>query len=215
MPDWARPAGWTWEDDRSMPRAIRVPFRWGEVAPDQPVGDGTLPSTPPQGLRRGACFEAVSTGWFGRLARRHSNAILTSVMIRRAETAESTELARLRLAAVDRNDPALLHQQVALELRRAVAQGEARPGERIPQAKDLAAVLGVNTNTVLRALRVLRDEGCWRWGGAVPSGLPACPSGPRSSRRSASSSSSACATGTGATTWWRCSKTSLARRRGR
>lgn len=45
------------------------------------------------------------------------------------------------------------------EIRRAIADGEAGPGDRIPQAKDLAAVLGVNTNTVLRALRVLRDEG--------------------------------------------------------
>src|SRR5487761_1641869 len=70
-----------------------------------------------------------------------------------------TEEARLRLAAVDRNDPTLLHEQVAMELRRAIAQGEARPGDRIPQAKDLAAVLGVNTNTVLRALRLLRDQG--------------------------------------------------------
>ena len=34
-----------------------------------------------------------------------------------------------------------------------------KPGERLPPAKDLAAVLGVNTNTVLRSLRVLRDEG--------------------------------------------------------
>ena len=38
-------------------------------------------------------------------------------------------------------------------------RARARPGERIPQAKDLAAVLGVNPNTVLRALRLLRDEG--------------------------------------------------------
>ena len=37
--------------------------------------------------------------------------------------------------------------------------GEAKPGERLPPAKDLAAVLGVNTNTVLRSLRLLRDEG--------------------------------------------------------
>ena len=61
--------------------------------------------------------------------------------------------------AVDRNDGTFLHDQVAAEIRRAIADGEAPPGERIPQAKDLAAVLGVNTNTVLRALRILRDEG--------------------------------------------------------
>jgi GntR family transcriptional regulator len=60
---------------------------------------------------------------------------------------------------VDRADPTDLYQQVAGEIRRAIADGEAKPGERLPPAKDLAAVLGVNTNTVLRALRVLRDEG--------------------------------------------------------
>jgi GntR family transcriptional regulator len=52
-----------------------------------------------------------------------------------------------------------LYQQVAAEIRRSIAEGEARPGERMPLAKDLATVLGVNTNTVLRALRELRDEG--------------------------------------------------------
>jgi GntR family transcriptional regulator len=60
---------------------------------------------------------------------------------------------------VDRSQPVLLHDQVAAEIRRAIAEGEARPGERMPLAKDLATVLGVNTNTVLRALRELRDEG--------------------------------------------------------
>ena len=60
---------------------------------------------------------------------------------------------------VDRDDPLDLHEQVAGEIRRAIADGEAKPGERLPPAKDLAAVLGVNTNTVLRALRELRDEG--------------------------------------------------------
>jgi GntR family transcriptional regulator len=63
------------------------------------------------------------------------------------------------LTPVDRADPILLHDQVAAEIRRAIAEGEAGPGERIPQARDLAAVLGVNTNTVLRALRILREEG--------------------------------------------------------
>ena len=60
---------------------------------------------------------------------------------------------------VDKTDPTDLYEQVAGEIRRAIAEGEATSGERLPPAKDLAAVLGVNTNTVLRALRELRDEG--------------------------------------------------------
>ena len=60
---------------------------------------------------------------------------------------------------IDGDDPTDLYEQVAAEIRRAIAEGEAKPGERLPPAKDLAAVLGVNTNTVLRALRILRDEG--------------------------------------------------------
>src|SRR5881227_3112551 len=60
---------------------------------------------------------------------------------------------------VDRSETLVLHDQVAAELRRAIAEGEALPGERLPPAKDLAAVLGVNRNTVLRALRDLRHEG--------------------------------------------------------
>jgi GntR family transcriptional regulator len=52
-----------------------------------------------------------------------------------------------------------LHAQVPAELRRAIADGEAKPGDRLPPAKDPAAIIGVNTNTVLRALQTLRDEG--------------------------------------------------------
>src|SRR5580658_3413309 len=60
---------------------------------------------------------------------------------------------------IDRSDSTLVFEQVAAEIRRAILDGEARPGERLPPAKDLAAELAVNTNTVLRALRLLRDEG--------------------------------------------------------
>lgn len=60
---------------------------------------------------------------------------------------------------IDRDDPVLLHDQVAAEIRRAIAEGEAGPGQRLPLAKDIAAVLSVNKNTVLRALHILRDEG--------------------------------------------------------
>jgi GntR family transcriptional regulator len=68
------------------------------------------------------------------------------------------------------------YADVAAELRRAIADGEAKPGERLPPARDLAAVLGVNTNTVLRALRELRDEGLLefrRGRGITVAGTPA------------------------------------------
>ncbi len=60
----------------------------------------------------------------------------------------------LRLEASDRRP---LHEQVASALRRAIADGEAP--ERLPTARDIASALDVNPNTVLRALRDLRDEG--------------------------------------------------------
>ena len=60
---------------------------------------------------------------------------------------------------IDQSSPVPLHEQVGGAIRRAIADGEAAPGERLPPARDLAAVLGVNANTVLRALRTLRDEG--------------------------------------------------------
>jgi GntR family transcriptional regulator len=65
---------------------------------------------------------------------------------------------------LDRSDPTALHEQAAAAIRRAIAEGEAGPGERIPQARDLAAVLGIDRNTVLRALRLLRDEGLLEMG---------------------------------------------------
>jgi GntR family transcriptional regulator len=60
---------------------------------------------------------------------------------------------------IDHSSAVPLHEQVAAALRRAIAEGEARSGDRLPPAKDLAAVLGVNANTVFRALRTLRDGG--------------------------------------------------------
>jgi GntR family transcriptional regulator len=76
---------------------------------------------------------------------------------------------------VDRSEPVALHDQVAAEIRRAIAEGEARPGERLPLAKDIAAILGVNKNTVLRAMHILRDEGLVEFGrgnGITVTGTP-------------------------------------------
>jgi GntR family transcriptional regulator len=65
---------------------------------------------------------------------------------------------------IDRGEPTALHDQVAGEIRRAISEGEAEPGERLPLVKDIAAVLGVNKNTVLRAMHILRDEGLVEFG---------------------------------------------------
>jgi GntR family transcriptional regulator len=65
----------------------------------------------------------------------------------------------MALVKLDREDPLHLHEQVAAEIRRDIANGDVLPGQRLPPAKDMAVVLDVHPNTVLRALRLLRDEG--------------------------------------------------------
>ena len=63
------------------------------------------------------------------------------------------------IVEIDPSSSVPLHEQVAAAVRRAIADGEVLSGERLPPARDLAAVLGVNANTVFRGLRTLRDEG--------------------------------------------------------
>jgi GntR family transcriptional regulator len=60
---------------------------------------------------------------------------------------------------VNRSESVTLHEQVAAEIRRAIAEGEISPGEKLPPAIDIASVIGVNKNTVIRALHILRYEG--------------------------------------------------------
>jgi DNA-binding transcriptional regulator YhcF (GntR family) len=61
------------------------------------------------------------------------------------------------LIRIDTAATAPLYEQIARELRRAIAQGEIEPGDRLPAAKDLASAVGVNIHTVLRAYAQLRD----------------------------------------------------------
>ncbi|WP_030243147.1 GntR family transcriptional regulator [Streptomyces sp. NRRL S-350] len=63
------------------------------------------------------------------------------------------------LLKLDIGDTRPLHEQVAGAIRRAVAEGELAPGDKLPPARELSRALGVNSNTVLRGLRTLRDEG--------------------------------------------------------
>jgi GntR family transcriptional regulator len=73
----------------------------------------------------------------------------------------------LRLAT---DDPSPVYQQLVDQLRLLVSTGELPPGSRLPSARHLAANLGVNRNTALRAYMVLAREGVFegrRGGGTV------------------------------------------------
>jgi GntR family transcriptional regulator len=63
------------------------------------------------------------------------------------------------LWSVDSAARGALHEQIAANVRRAVADGALVDGERLPPATELAGMLRVNANTVLQAYRQLRAEG--------------------------------------------------------
>lgn len=63
------------------------------------------------------------------------------------------------LLRLDPDATGALHERIAAAVRRAIAEGDVTAGERLPPARDVAAALDVNVNTVLRAYRDLRDEG--------------------------------------------------------
>ncbi|WP_052389948.1 GntR family transcriptional regulator [Streptomyces sp. NRRL B-24484] len=63
------------------------------------------------------------------------------------------------LFRVNPASPQPLAEQIAACVRRAVAEGTARAGDRLPPARALADSLDVNMHTVLRGYQILREEG--------------------------------------------------------
>ena len=63
------------------------------------------------------------------------------------------------LIRIDHGDPRPLYEQIELQVRAAIGDGELPPGERLPPARELAEDIGVNVHTVLRAYGSLRDAG--------------------------------------------------------
>lgn len=63
------------------------------------------------------------------------------------------------LVRIDPGSDVPLFDQVAGSVRMDMVAGTVRPGDKLAPARELAAALGVNLHTVLRAYQVLRDEG--------------------------------------------------------
>ena len=63
------------------------------------------------------------------------------------------------LIRIDPESDAPLFAQIAAAVRTDAAARRVRAGDRLPAARDVAAALGVNVHTVLRAYQDLRDEG--------------------------------------------------------
>ena len=61
--------------------------------------------------------------------------------------------------SVDPHGGAPLYQQLAEQIKRAIAIGALSPGERLPTVKGLAQDLKLNANTVARVYRDLEREG--------------------------------------------------------
>ncbi|QKS16471.1 GntR family transcriptional regulator [Curtobacterium sp. Csp2] len=63
------------------------------------------------------------------------------------------------LITVDPSARTTLADQIAAQVRLAIARGDLRTGERLPPARDLAASVDVNVHTVLRAYARLQEDG--------------------------------------------------------
>lgn len=60
---------------------------------------------------------------------------------------------------LDPRSPVPLYRQLVDELRRRIAVGAYRPGDRLPTVRDLAVAARVNRNTAARAIQALEAEG--------------------------------------------------------
>ncbi len=62
----------------------------------------------------------------------------------------------------DPSSPVPLYQQISDQLRRLIAVGALKPGDRLPTVRDLAVQARVNRNTAARAIQRLEGEGVVR-----------------------------------------------------
>ncbi|MFZ3120088.1 MAG: GntR family transcriptional regulator [Variovorax sp.] len=64
-----------------------------------------------------------------------------------------------KISALEYANPHRIFSDVAEHLRRAIAQGELKPGDKLPPEREMAQSYGVSRNTMREALRVLGQSG--------------------------------------------------------
>jgi GntR family transcriptional regulator len=60
---------------------------------------------------------------------------------------------------VESHSPEPIFQQLAFQVKSAVARGELEPGDKLPSVRELAKDLAINPNTVARAYEALERDG--------------------------------------------------------
>lgn len=70
---------------------------------------------------------------------------------------------------IDPSSATPIYLQIVEQVRRAVADGALRPGQRLPATRELAVELAINPNTVVKAYQVLERQGLIK----LPRGLGA------------------------------------------
>ncbi len=68
-------------------------------------------------------------------------------------------MAEKLLFRVNLRGPIAVYMQIQNHVQFAIASGRVKPGETLPSVRDLSAMLGVNANTVTKALRDLELKG--------------------------------------------------------
>ncbi|MDK2864879.1 MAG: hypothetical protein PWP37_1071 [Thermotogota bacterium] len=63
------------------------------------------------------------------------------------------------MIVVDRRSVIPVQKQIALQIKKEIILGRLRQGDKLPPVRELAQNLGVNVNTVLKALDELVNEG--------------------------------------------------------
>ncbi|MBH1938628.1 GntR family transcriptional regulator [Streptomyces sp. AV19] len=62
------------------------------------------------------------------------------------------------LVTIDHSSPIGLAEQIAASVRRSMAEGKLRKGDRLPSARALARTLDINMHTVLRGYQILKED---------------------------------------------------------